>query len=224
LGPIEPTGAVEFFDGGQPIASCLSQPLVSGGSTCTVTYRAPGAHSITAQYGGDGNFNASAASAQPVNAVELSVAPPPVGRPPAHRISSITSTIQWTFYYTPTYTTALALVINGASGDTVLVNCHGRGCPFTRHTTRVNSRTRCGAKGTRTCPTHGRIDLAPRFEKHRLSIGAQIIIAITRPGWIGKYYVFTVRAGRIPAIKIACLAPGATRPHLGSNGRATSCG
>jgi Bacterial Ig-like domain (group 3) len=227
-GPIGPTGSVEFFDGGQPIASCLSQPLVGRGATCTVTYRAPGTHSITAQYRGDANFTASDAIAQPINVVQLSVRQPPVSRPPgsqppAHALS-ITSAIRWTFYYTPTYTMVLALVVNRASGATVLVNCHGRGCPFTKHATRVNSRTRCGAKGTRTCPTHGRIDLAPWFEKHRLSIGAEITVAIMRPGWIGKYYVFTVRTRRFPDIKVACLAPGATRPHIGSNGRPTSCG
>ena len=37
-GPVEPAGSVEFLDGGQPIGSCVSRPLVNGGAACTVTY------------------------------------------------------------------------------------------------------------------------------------------------------------------------------------------
>ena len=72
-GPIEPSGSVEFFDGGQPVASCLSQKLSNGGATCTVTYQALGRHSITARYGGDANFGGSTSPAQTVTVVRVPV-------------------------------------------------------------------------------------------------------------------------------------------------------
>jgi hypothetical protein len=42
-----------------------------------------------------------------------------------------------------------------------------------------------------------------------------VTVQILRPGWIGKYYLFTMRAGRGPKIKISCLAPGRTAPGRG---------
>jgi hypothetical protein len=205
-GPIEPSGSVEFFDGGQPVASCLSQELLNGGATCTVTYKALGMHSITARYGGDANFRGSISPAQPVSVVPM----------PVQALGTITSTMQWTFLYTPAYTKVLALVVNGAStGATVLVKCHGKGCPYAKHATPVTGGSPCGGSGRRTCPTRGRIDLTLGFQRHRLYLGAKITVMIIRPGWIGKYFTFTVRAGRGPRIQISCLAPGGTRPGVG---------
>jgi adhesin/invasin len=205
-GPLGPSGSVEFFDRGQPIASCLSQPLTGEGATCTVTYKSAGTHSITARYGGDADFKSSSSSARAVNA----------GPVPVHVLGIITSTMQWTFYHTPSYTKVIALVVNGASpGATVLVNCHGRGCPFVKRANAVRRTRPCGPKGKRRCPTHGRIDLTPALRNHRLHVGARINIDIVRPGWIGKYYMFTVRSGRGPRIQTSCLAPGGARPGVG---------
>ncbi len=125
-------------------------------------------------------------------------------------------TMQWTFQYSPTYTKVLSLVVNGAPvGASVLVDCHGRGCPFTEHRTVIAETKRCGPKGKRRCATGGTIDLAPDFQKHRLLARTRITVAITRPQWVGKYYRFNTRAGRAPRVLVACLAPGATRPHVG---------
>lgn len=75
-GPAEPSGTVQFLDGGSPISSCSSQALTVGASsstaTCTVSYSSTGPHTIAASYGGDGNFNGSSSSAQTVT-----VQPPP---------------------------------------------------------------------------------------------------------------------------------------------------
>jgi hypothetical protein len=205
-GPIQPSGTVEFFDGGQPVASCLAQQLVNGGATCTVTYNALGTHSITARYGGDANFGGATSAAQAVRVVPVQV----------NVLGTITSTMQWTFVYTPTYTKVLALVITGAStGATVLVTCHGRGCPYTRRASSVAGRTSCDGKRKRTCTAHGRIDLTAAFQRHRLYPGATITVVITRSGWIGKSYIFAIRARRGPRIHISCLAPGGARPGVG---------
>jgi adhesin/invasin len=202
-GPAEPSGTVEFLDGGHPVGSCLSQALKNGGATCAVAYTATGTHSITARYDGDANFKGSTSSPQTVSVVPL----------PARVRGIITSTISWSFYYAPAYTKILSLVLHGTpTGATVLIHCHGRGCPFTKHATAIAKSKRCRAKGTGRCPTGGTLDLTPNFAKHRLHAGTQITVAITRPQWIGKHYTFTTRAGHPPRIHIACLPPGRTRP------------
>jgi Bacterial Ig-like domain (group 3) len=204
-GTMQPTGAVEFFDGGQPIASCASQPMTHAGATCSVTYDSPGSHSITAEYAGDANFGGSSALPQPMTVVK------PAGR----ILGLISSTMQWSFYSTSRYTRVLTLVVNGASGATVTTSCQSAGCPFVRTATLVTKAKRCARLHARTCAAHGQLDLASGFRGRRLAVGAQIAVAITRPGWIGKYYRFTIRARRPPRIQIGCLSPGSIRPGAG---------
>jgi hypothetical protein len=205
-GPIQPSGAIEFFDGGQPITSCLGQELLNGSATCTVTYKARGTHSITARYGGDANFTGSASPAQAIRVI--SVRPKVLG--------TITSTMQWSFAYTRAYTKILALIVNRPpTGATVLVKCHGRGCPYTKHAMSAIRESRCGGTGTRTCSAHARINLRGGFQQRRLHPGTTITVVISRPGWIGKLYTFGIRASRGPRIQISCIAPGATRPGVG---------
>ena len=206
FGPIEPSGSVEFFDHGTPIPACLNQALVNASATCTLTYNAVGTHSITARYGGDSNFTGSTAPAEPVTVV----------RDPVPVLGLITATMQWDFAYDPAYTKVLMLFVNWVSADaTVLVKCHGRGCPFAKHTSTVAKPKRCGKKGKPKCPMGGSLNLAVPFQKDRLHPGATIIVMIRRPGWIGKYYKFTMRAGSRPGIQISCLAVGGSRPGVG---------
>jgi hypothetical protein len=201
-GTLAPVGSVQFADDGNPIASCDRQPLgPSSTATCTVAYATPGSHAITASYGGDGSFGASTSGA-------MTVAVQPLG--------TIAATMQWTFYYTPAYTRVLALIVNGAPpGATVLVKCHGHGCPFANRTVAATSTRPCGPKGRHRCATHGTIDLTPRFRRRRLRVGARITVEIIEPGWVGKYYMFAVRARRKPLVQIACTAPGNTSISAG---------
>ncbi|MBV8991653.1 MAG: Ig-like domain repeat protein [Solirubrobacterales bacterium] len=203
-GPVQPSGSVEFLDNGIPISSCLTQGLMNGKATCTVTYKTIGSHSITARYGGDSNFNGSTASAQTVKVVPLPV------------LGIVTSPMQWTFYYTPTYSKVLSLAVNGASTSaTVVVTCHGRGCPYGKRTTVVAKYARCSKTSKHKCPATKNVDLAPAFKNRHLRLGAQIAVEITRPQWIAKYYAFTIRARRGPRVQISCLAPGSSRPGVG---------
>jgi invasin-like protein len=124
-------------------------------------------------------------------------------------------TMQWRFHYTPAYTTVLSLVVNGApAGATVLINCRGRGCPFTKHLTVIATKERCASKVKRRCAANGPIDLTPAFQKHNLQAGTRIAVAIIRPHSIGKYYMFDMRRGRAPRVQVACLTPGVTRPGV----------
>ena len=72
-----PTGTVSFSDGTAPIGDCTAQALSGTTATCTVTYTSSGSHSVTATYGGDANFAASAPSKK-VNQVVGPVPPAPV--------------------------------------------------------------------------------------------------------------------------------------------------
>ena len=70
-GAAQPSGSVEFLDGGTPIGACASQPLTASASfstaTCTLSYPAAGVHSITGTYLADSNFmGSSSAPAQTV--------------------------------------------------------------------------------------------------------------------------------------------------------------
>jgi hypothetical protein len=212
-GPTVPSGSVDFFDGGQPIAACSNVPLVSAGrsstATCAVMYGRSGPHNITARYEGDANFTGSTSSpAQPVSVHTL----PPLVR------GTVKALMQWTFYYTPKYTTIVALVVKRAPvGANVAVSCRGRGCPYAKRVNSVREVSACQPSGSHKCLTQqpGTVDLQPGFKRSRLTAGAQVIVQITRANWIGKYYLFTVRAGHPPAIRISCLAPGGTRPGIG---------
>ncbi len=207
-GPVEPTGTVQFSDNGQPISSCASQPIVNGTATCTVKYKRAGAHTVTARYSGDANFSGSGAPAAHVSVVVLR----------ARIIGSLSDTMQWNFHFTSSYTRVLQLIVNGASpGDIIRVTCHGAGCPFKKHTTRIVKHRRCTrTHGKRKCTTRGgRTTLAVPLQGHSLSAGATFTVSITRANWIGKYYVFTIRAQRGPRIKISCLTPGYSKPGVG---------
>jgi len=200
MGSVQPTGAVEFMDGTKPIASCATTPLGQVGdfstAVCTVRYRQAGHHQIAARYLGDANF------ADPSNANAQAVQ---VLRAPFRVRGTVTATMQWSFYYTPTYTKVLALIVNGASSrTTVRVTCRGAGCPFAQRKIAVPSAVH-----------HRNVNLVGRFKTHRLRTGARIDVAITHPGWVGKHYTFQVRRRRGPQIGIACLAPGTARPGAG---------
>ncbi len=58
-----PTGNVTFKDGGTAI--CSSVALSSGQATCATSALSAGTLSITAEYSGDGNFNASTCTLSP---------------------------------------------------------------------------------------------------------------------------------------------------------------
>jgi hypothetical protein len=212
-GPIQPSGSVEFFDGGQPIGGCTNQPVISPAATCTVTYATPGTHTITATYNRDSNFISSTSSSQNITVVSPPAPPPPTPPTGAQTVlGAISATMQWTFNYTPQYTEVLALVLNGAQQTAVTVRCAGRGCPFRNHVIVVGATHPCGKHLRRRCSNALGFNLTQVFRSHHLRVGERITVMITKPSWIGKYYRFIIRSGRGPGVHIGCLAPGATSP------------
>jgi Bacterial Ig-like domain (group 3) len=209
-GPVNPSGTVEFLDHGTPIVGCTTRPIattsVGSSASCVVSYNRLGSHSITVAYSGDGNyFGSGSSSATSVTVRSVS-------------LGAVSSTMQWSFRITPSYTRVLGLLIDSVSaGTSVVVKCQGGGCPFARLSTMVHQSTRCPTHGRAKCTTQRskNIDLASGFHSRRLHNGALIRIYLTRPQWIGKYYAFTIRAAVPPRIRIACLAPGSTAPGVG---------
>lgn len=124
----------------------------------------------------------------------------------------ITATMEWTFFYSPRYGRVMSLGVSSAARTTVLVTCRGRGCPYKRHSVFVGATKPCGKNGKSICPTHGTLNLTRPFKKRHLAIGTKLSIAITRSGWIGKYYLFKIRSAQPPRISIDCLAPGSSVP------------
>jgi Big-like domain-containing protein len=205
-GPLEPTGLVEFLDDGQPIGPCAGQPLSGGTATCSVSYASAGTHEISATYSGDANFLASTSPIDQVSATPI----------PTKVLGTITSTMQWQFYYTPRYTIVRALVVTGVSrGATVVVRCHGHGCPFASHTTVLPTGKKCARKAGSMCFTAGSFNVTPAFAGRQLKVGARITVNIVRPNWVGKTYGFIVRSRRGPTIQIGCLAPDGSGSTVG---------
>ncbi len=196
-GPTTPGGAVTFVDGGRVIKSCASQPVGSSSTaTCTVRYTTTGHHTITAAYGGDDSFNGSSSPATAIGVQPL---------------GTIAATMQWQFDYTPSYTLVQQLTVSGISpGMTVVLKCHGGGCPFAKRNIAIRQPKRCGRKGRHRCGTAGTLDLTSRFGDRRLLAGSRITVEILKPGWVAKDYVFAFRSGRKPGVRIGCTAPGRT--------------
>jgi CSLREA domain-containing protein len=69
--PTAVTGSVIFKDGATPIAGCNGVALSSAQAQCVTTFGS-GAHSVTAVYSGDGNFDPSTSSALSQGAVNQS--------------------------------------------------------------------------------------------------------------------------------------------------------
>ena len=87
------------------------------------------------------------------------------------------------------------LSVRGPRGMQVSVRCRGRGCPV--RTMRLTS-------ATRLARLH-------RFER-RLAVGTMLELFVRKPGKVGKYTRFVIRAGEAPARVDRCLVPGRTRP------------
>jgi hypothetical protein len=113
----------------------------------------------------------------------------------------ISSTLQWQFFYHPAYTQVTMLRAGDVPrGVTLLLSCAGKGCPFS---------------SLRIPGTGASVDLLPAFHRRHLAAGSEISVRMTRPNWIGKYYSFTARAGRAPAIVLSCLGVGKSQPGVG---------
>ncbi len=96
------------------------------------------------------------------------------------------------------------LSVNAPLGSTVMVGCHGKGCPFRRRTQQVRASARK--------PQVPRPVRIRRFAKRLLREGSTIRVFVTGPGSVGKYTRLRVRRGKVPARLDRCLPPGEIAP------------
>jgi chitodextrinase len=87
------------------------------------------------------------------------------------------------------------LSVRGPRGMQVRVRCRGRSCPV----------------GSTSLTSARRLARLHRFER-RLAAGTTLELFVRKPGRIGKYTRFVIRAGEAPARVDRCLVPGRTRP------------
>jgi hypothetical protein len=79
-------------------------------------------------------------------------------------------------------------VSNAPVGATVTLKCKGKRCTFKKRVLKMK-----GAK----------LALAKRFKKRKLPAGTVISIVITKDGWVGKSFRYTLRAGKFPKLVIS---------------------
>ena len=153
---------------------------------------------MSAAYVGDGNF-ASSISDPATLAVGT--------------LGTVSATMEWTFAFSPTYSRALVLTVDAPpAGARILLKCRGRDCPFAARSIATGGTKRCRSKRRRRCRPPGAINLAQLLNHKRLRVGTRLIVQIIKPGWVGKEYVFVIRAGRAPRVQITCPEPGRSSP------------
>jgi streptogramin lyase len=157
---------------------------------------------------------AGSASATSVPSAVIAPPPPP---PPPHVEASMT----WTFGWSRKYTLVELLIVHGVpKGGRVEVRCHGRGCPFSHHSSATVARhetchgRKC-KKPKHPPPQGPEVNLTTLFKHRHLRVGARISISVVKSGWIGKSFVFTTRSDETPRVQTACLASGSTQPGKG---------
>jgi hypothetical protein len=172
------------------------------GSTATTAFPVPGRRAVQL-VAVDRGGNSAAATA--VVAVGPPLPPPPAAPPPpppaapAPVLMSPFPVVRLQGRVLPHGIRVTRLVVHAPAGAVIRGRClgRGRGCP--RRSDVRRSRSPRSAVRLR------------RLER-RLRPGAVIQVFVTEPGAIGKYVRFRVGAGRAPARRDMCVAPGAVAP------------
>jgi len=107
------------------------------------------------------------------------------------------------------YTTILSMVASGiVRGAKTEISCAGQGCRFKSRTSLAS-----GCRNGHQCP--GTTNLSKLFRGWRLRSGTKLTIAVVKPGYVGKVFIFSFRPPRAPASRVTCLVPGSSTPGRG---------
>jgi PKD repeat protein len=161
----------------------------ASGATATVSFTSPGSHVVALRVTADGETSTKFAS--------IVVKTPPATTPASvsPRLLSPFPVVIISGRLTGTGARLSQLTIRAPKGSTVRVICHGRRCPYRR--ARHVSRT-------------GKVRF--RGLQKRLPAGTVIEVFVTKPGTIGKYTRFRIRAGKPPRRLDRCLLPNSSKP------------
>jgi hypothetical protein len=91
------------------------------------------------------------------------------------------------------YTKFVRIVVSAVRGAKIKVECRGKGCP---KAVVHNSR--------------GRPIRFKRFER-KLRVGTKLMVTISKPGYLTKQWVYTIRSRRPPVRRVVCRPPGSKR-------------
>jgi hypothetical protein len=104
-------------------------------------------------------------------------------------------------------------------GTRIAASCRGDGCRLTAKPVTVTNTTACPRKEKRCrhkSRPHTKIaDLTPGLRNTHFPVGSTLTVTMTKRGFIGKAYVFTLHPNRQPTWKASCLAPGSSVPGKG---------
>lgn len=125
---------------------------------------------------------------------------------------AVGSTALWKFAPHKRYTTVSLLSMSDLPPTgTMELSCAGRGCVFHRRIwTTMASPSRCRRAKClpRKSPDiYEKQNVSTLFRDRHLAPGARVTVAITKPGWIGRTFVFKIRSGKAPSLVITCSAP-----------------
>jgi DNA-binding beta-propeller fold protein YncE len=146
------------------------------------------------------------ASPEAVMTLNVQAPPPPPSQPP------VKGTVKAGWKASKAATTATKLLVAGTvSGTRVELTCKGKGCPLKTKVVNVKKAGDQNLLGYFKGRRKMRGKLRPFAA--RLAPGAVVAVELTAPGSIGKRFSYTMRKGKQPSAKTACLAPGSDRPQ-----------
>src|SRR3954468_5702755 len=116
----------------------------------------------------------------------------------------LSSTPSTTVTFGRGFTRFTKLNVAGApAGATIVVSCSSKkkGCPFTTKTLAVTSGKT--------------VSLGKLLKKAKLRTKAVLTVRVTRPGYVGNVFTFTMRNRKAHTRTTLCLLPGAAKPQAG---------
>ncbi len=122
---------------------------------------------------------------------------------------TVGATMTWSFRWLRLYSIVKSLVLSDLPADgSIEVVCKGRGCPFShrRLPTTTNPRLCESRKCTmkKLVRMKGDVDLTSLFRNRRLRVGARIVVNVTKTGWLGRAFLFTVLSNKAPRARREC--------------------
>jgi hypothetical protein len=126
----------------------------------------------------------------------------------------------WNFDPLASYSEVTSMTASGVPvGTKIAASCQGHGCRVNAPPVTVTNTTTCPKNQPRcrhkSRPHTRSADLTPELRGTHLPVGSRLTVALTKRGFIGKAYVFTIRPNRQPTWKASCLAPGSLLPGKG---------
>jgi hypothetical protein len=126
----------------------------------------------------------------------------------------------WNFDAFRGYSKVLSMTASAVPvGTEIIASCQGHGCRLKARPVTVTNNTQCKSKQHRcrrkSRPNAHSVDLTRMLSRTHFPVGSHLTVSLTKRGFIGKVYIFNMRAGKQPRWRATCLAPGSQVPGRG---------